>query len=356
MLGAHAPAAARPARRGADAGGRAARAPARYELAFGADAPRALAEQGHAYLSSLTPWIVLLAALALGASLGALAQRWADGGARGAPAASPRLAALRVWLLASAALVAIFAGQELLEGCFAGGHAAGVAAVLGGGGWWALPAALVVGGLLTLALRAGARVEEALAELAPLRLRLRSGRACARAVRPARRRCSRARRSRAPPPVARRRLAAPHQPCPRSARDDRVSRRSAATPFDPPRSPMSRIRKARPAGGAAAAALAAVPAAAHEGDPHYRSVVTSIVAADRRPQRPGARPRRRAAARQQERQRRVVLDLHGKPYARLLADGTVQVNAHSSLAVRRERAAEPARRGRQRRRARSTRA
>lgn len=154
----------------------------RYELAFGADAPRALAQQGHAYLSSLTPWIVLLAALALGASLGSLASRWARGPeARNVRA---RVAGVRVWLLSSAALFAIFAGQELLEGVFAGGHAAGVAAVLGGGGWWALPAALVVGGLLALALRAGAVVEGVLAELGSLRLRARA-RTAARLLRPA---------------------------------------------------------------------------------------------------------------------------------------------------------------------------
>lgn len=160
---------------------------ARYELAFGADAPRALAEQGHAYLSSLTPWLVLLAALALGASLGALAQRWARGGRDpgGRGAGAPRMAGVRVWLLASAGLWAIFAGQELLEGWLAAGHAAGAAAVVGAGGWWALPAALAVGGLLTLALRAGAAVEDALAELAPLRLRLRAaGRAGTRLLRP----------------------------------------------------------------------------------------------------------------------------------------------------------------------------
>jgi hypothetical protein len=158
----------------------------RYELAFGADAPRALAQQGHAYLSSLTPWIVLLAGLAFGASLGALTQRWARGrGTDGAPAVSRCAAGVRVWLLASLALFAIFAGQELIEGALAGGHAAGVAAVLGGGGWWALPAALVVGGLLALALRAGAAVGEALAEIAPLRLRLRDAVREMRRVRPA---------------------------------------------------------------------------------------------------------------------------------------------------------------------------
>jgi hypothetical protein len=144
----------------------------RYELAFGADAPRALAVQGHAYLSSLTPWVVLLAGLALGASLGALVQRWADGRA---VAAGPRATGMRVWLLASAALFGIYAGQELLEGAFAGGHASGLAAVLGGGGWWALPAALLVGGLLALALRIGVVAGEALARLArPMRLALRA--------------------------------------------------------------------------------------------------------------------------------------------------------------------------------------
>lgn len=158
----------------------------RYELAFGADAPRALAQQGHAYLSSSTPWIVLLAALALGASLGSLTQRWARGhGVDDARVVSRRGAAVRVWLLASLALFAIFAGQELLEGMFAGGHAGGVAAVLGGGGWWAAPAALAVGGLLALALRAGTALSEALAELAPLRLRLRDAAREMRPLRPA---------------------------------------------------------------------------------------------------------------------------------------------------------------------------
>lgn len=132
----------------------------RYELAFGGHASRALAAQGHAYLSSLTPWIVLLAALGLGASLGGLAQRWAAGPA---DAGAPRRAAgLRVWLAATLALVAIYAGQELLESLFATGHAAGLAGVFGDGGWCALPVALLIGGLLTLALRGEAAIARAL--------------------------------------------------------------------------------------------------------------------------------------------------------------------------------------------------
>ena len=146
----------------------------RYELAFGADAPWALAAQGHAYLSSLTPWFVLLAALALGASLGSLAQRWARGDdACERAGRSPRAAGLRVWLLATLGLLAIYAGQELIEGALADGHAVGWAAVVGGGGWWALPAALVVGGAVALVLRAGVVVAAALAEQRP-RLTLRA--------------------------------------------------------------------------------------------------------------------------------------------------------------------------------------
>ncbi|HTG33007.1 MAG TPA: hypothetical protein VLB76_08755 [Thermoanaerobaculia bacterium] len=150
----------------------------RYELAYRGDASRALGEQGHAYLSSLTPWLVLLAALALGASLGALVQRWAAGGGlragSRADVGAPRFAGARIWLLATLGLFAIYAGQELLEGAFAAGHASGVAAVVGSGGWWALPAAFAVGGALALLLRGGVVVAEVLDDLAPLRLTLRA--------------------------------------------------------------------------------------------------------------------------------------------------------------------------------------
>jgi hypothetical protein len=145
----------------------------RYELAFGADAPRALAAQGHAYLSSLTPWIMLLATLALGASLGSLAQRWA-GGAGEQRAGGRRRSGMRLWLLVTGVLLAVYSGQELLEGLLAPGHPVGVTGVLGGGGWCAVPLAAAIGGLLTIVLRAGASVSTALAELRPLRLRLRA--------------------------------------------------------------------------------------------------------------------------------------------------------------------------------------
>ena len=128
----------------------------RYELAYGGHASHALAAQGHAYLSSLTPWIVLLAGFGLGASLGGLAQRWTTA------AGSRRTAGLRVWLLAALGLMAIYAGQELIEGWLATGHVAGLAGVFGGGGWCALPAALLIGGLLALGLRGEAALARAL--------------------------------------------------------------------------------------------------------------------------------------------------------------------------------------------------
>lgn len=144
----------------------------RYALAHGDGAGQALAAEGHAYLSGIAPWLVLLATLSLGASLGRLARRWAAGGT---PAARTRATA-RVWLLATVALVTIYAGQELLEGALAPGHAAGLAGAFGDGGWWALPAALAVAGLFALALRGADAVAADLAGLT-LRIALRPPRA-----------------------------------------------------------------------------------------------------------------------------------------------------------------------------------
>lgn len=142
----------------------------RYSLAFGDGATQELAAQGHAYLTSLVPWIVLLATLSLGASLGGLARRWASGPSN---ERASRRVGLRVWAAAAFVLVTIYTGQELLEGTLASGHAAGLAGVFGGGGWWAIPAALLVGGILALALRGAHAVEDALADGRPaLRVRL----------------------------------------------------------------------------------------------------------------------------------------------------------------------------------------
>ncbi|MGI9097508.1 MAG: hypothetical protein ACR2H2_03280 [Solirubrobacteraceae bacterium] len=76
----------------------------RYELAFGADASRELADQGHAYLHELTPWIVLAVALGLGGLIARLARAWRSGEAdRG----HGRRCLVVLWVLASAGLCSI---------------------------------------------------------------------------------------------------------------------------------------------------------------------------------------------------------------------------------------------------------
>jgi hypothetical protein len=124
----------------------------RFALAFGGNAGTELARQGHSYLHSLVPWLVLLLALAAGGFLWALGR--ALGGQRTLPRYTISLAAL--WLACSACLLAIYVSQETLEGLFATGHPAGLAGIFGYGGWWAIPAAACVGLVLATILH-GAR-------------------------------------------------------------------------------------------------------------------------------------------------------------------------------------------------------
>ncbi len=121
-------------------------------LAYGGGASAELAKSGHSYLHSLVPWIVLVAGVAAGGFLWALGRAMA--GQRSAPRYTLSLAAL--WLLCTLSLVAIYIGQEYLEGLFATGHAAGWVGIFGYGGWWAIPAAACVGLVLAAAFH-GAR-------------------------------------------------------------------------------------------------------------------------------------------------------------------------------------------------------
>lgn len=124
----------------------------RFVLAFGGHAGIELARQGHSYLHSLAPWIVLMIGVAAGTFLWAVGR--ALGGQRSAPRYTLSLAAL--WVVCSACLVAIFVAQEFLEGVFATGHPAGLVGIFGYGGWWSIPAALCVG-LVLAAVFHGAR-------------------------------------------------------------------------------------------------------------------------------------------------------------------------------------------------------
>ena len=118
----------------------------RYLLAYGPGARQELVATGHSYLHELTPWVVLVLALGLGALLLRLRDAWRRG--RPDHGRSPRPLAL--WAVAAAGLLAIYAGQELLEGFLATGHPTGLAGIVGDGGWWAGPASVAVGGLLAL--------------------------------------------------------------------------------------------------------------------------------------------------------------------------------------------------------------
>jgi hypothetical protein len=117
----------------------------RYWLAFGGRAGAQLHAQGHAYLHSVAPWIVLVLAIAAGAFLRALGRAFR--GYRSVPTYTASFAGL--WLVCAACLVGIYASQELMEGFFATGHPAGLVGVFGYGGWWAVPAALAVALVLT---------------------------------------------------------------------------------------------------------------------------------------------------------------------------------------------------------------
>jgi hypothetical protein len=124
----------------------------RYLLAYGGGASVELQRQGHTYLHSLVPWIVLALGLAAGAFVSALGRAMA--GQRSLPRFGVSLIGL--WLTCSACLLAVYAVQELLEGMFVIGHPAGLAGIFGYGGWWAIPASLCVG-LIMATLLHGAR-------------------------------------------------------------------------------------------------------------------------------------------------------------------------------------------------------
>ncbi len=132
----------------------------RYWLAYGNRAGVELAAQGHSYLHSVVPWIVLLIALAVGTFLLALGRALGGGGSL--PRYTLSFAAL--WLLCAACLVVVYTTQEFLEGLFATGHPGGLAGIFGYGGWWSIPAALAVALVLAAVFHSARRVLHAVAE------------------------------------------------------------------------------------------------------------------------------------------------------------------------------------------------
>ena len=99
----------------------------RFMLAFGGHSGAVLARQGHAYLHSWAPWIMLLIGVGVGGFLWALGR--AVAGNRSATRYALSLVAL--WIVCAACLVAVYVTQEFMEGLFATGHPAGLAVAIG---------------------------------------------------------------------------------------------------------------------------------------------------------------------------------------------------------------------------------
>jgi hypothetical protein len=125
----------------------------RYLIAFWGSSSGELAQQGHRYMSELLP---PLAVLVLAGAIATLI--------RGSEGASPtRTPLARRIAVFAAALLAIYVGQECIEGILAAGHPAGPSAVLAHGGWIALPLAVAIGALSALLARFLEGVERAIA-------------------------------------------------------------------------------------------------------------------------------------------------------------------------------------------------
>jgi hypothetical protein len=138
----------------------------RFVLAFGRDAGTELAATGHSYLHSLVPWIVLLIGVAAGLFLWALGRNLAgrhQTAAARRPIVTTTESFLALWLACSVCLLIVYCCQELLEGWFAVGHAAGFYGVFGMGGWWAIPASAGVGLVLAAIFHTATVVLEAAA-------------------------------------------------------------------------------------------------------------------------------------------------------------------------------------------------
>jgi hypothetical protein len=132
----------------------------RYLVAVGGSS----AAEGHRYMADLLPPLSVLVLAAILATL-----------LRGTEGASPaRVPLSRRIAVFAGALLAIYVGQELLEGFMASGHSANVSTLLAGGGWVALPLALAIGALAALLARLLEGVERVIAVIhaeRPLRSR-----------------------------------------------------------------------------------------------------------------------------------------------------------------------------------------
>jgi hypothetical protein len=135
----------------------------RYSLAYGSQASAELTAQGHSYLHSLVPWMIL----GIGAALSSFLRRAARAARTGEAGSFARLSAPVLWALTSGLLVVVYAMQEGLEELFSAGHPTGATGIVGNGGWWAVPASAAVAVLVVALLRLGRAVLRLAARRAP---------------------------------------------------------------------------------------------------------------------------------------------------------------------------------------------
>jgi hypothetical protein len=129
----------------------------RYFAGYGDGAGEALAHHGHGYLEAALPALISLTAAGVVGSLllSALARR--------VPAPARSSAGRLSFVAWTAALVVTFTVQELAEGALAAHHPGGFNGVFGHGGWLALPLALVLGLVASIASSGIAAVEHRVA-------------------------------------------------------------------------------------------------------------------------------------------------------------------------------------------------
>jgi hypothetical protein len=126
----------------------------RFTLTYGSAADAQLTASGHAYQSSLVPWVVLM----LGIGLSSFLRRAAHAARSGETGRFVRLSPLGLWVVTTVGLVVVYTIQESLEELYASGHPTGFSGIFGHGGWWAIPAAAVVAIGVVALLRLGRAV------------------------------------------------------------------------------------------------------------------------------------------------------------------------------------------------------
>ena len=140
----------------------------RYSLAYGSRANTELAAQGHSYMHSLVPWLILT----LGIGFSAFIRRAAVAAGTGDPGRFHRRSPGTLWAGTTLGLLAIYSVQESLEELLASGHPNGFAGVFGHGGWWAIPVSAAVALIVVALLRLGRSLLRAAASFAPRRVTL----------------------------------------------------------------------------------------------------------------------------------------------------------------------------------------